>query len=101
MAKYARKKDGCWVDVFTAPGDFPDVETLGRCLPGDAFIAVDDSVRHGDFVDGEAGYISRPAFDEATPPREKTNIEVLLEKVTGLEEKLVTVEAKIDAIAPT
>lgn len=100
MTKYARKKDGCWIDVYSVPGEFPDHETLTRCLPGESFTQVDDAVKHGDFVSGESDFEERASADAPACETPKSDFAVLLEKVAGLEEKLVTVEAKIDAISP-
>jgi len=47
MTKFARKRDGCWIDVFEVPKDFPDIDALNRCLPGGGFVVVDDDLQHG------------------------------------------------------
>ncbi len=64
--KYARNVDGCWIDVFEAPSAaFADLADLERKLGASEFVAVDDAVKHGDFVDGENGFEPRP--EPATP----------------------------------
>ena len=99
MTKYARKKDGCWIDVYTVPGDFPDLATLTRCLPGEPFSEVSDDVRHGDFVDGD-GFIPRSVPEAVSAEPQRPAIDVVLERLSGLEQALGSLEAKIDAIAP-
>jgi hypothetical protein len=59
MTKYARKKVGCWIDVYTVPEQFADVETLARFLPGDESVQVGDEAKHGDFVVGVGGLKTR------------------------------------------
>ena len=56
MTKYARNKDGSWIDVF----DADDASVLERRLGVTGFIQVDDAVKHGDIVVEPDGFISRP-----------------------------------------
>lgn len=60
--KYARKGDSgtTWIDVFNVPGDFPDLSTLNRCLPGFLFQQVDPTTLHGDFVGPGDTTVARP-----------------------------------------
>lgn len=96
--KYARNRDGCWIDVWTVPGDFPDLATLTKCLPGDPFVQVDDAVTHGDFVVGEAGFNPRPAVDDATPDAYDTpDVGQILQQ---LSQKIDALDSKVDALTP-
>lgn len=66
--KYARKREGSWIDVFRVPEDFPDLATLNRCLPFGDFVLVPDALKSGDFTDGTAsGYTARPVNPGPTP----------------------------------
>lgn len=60
--KYARKVGGCWIDVYDVGQGTPfvDVSDLARKLGVTDFLQVDDAVKHGDFVSGDTGHISRP-----------------------------------------
>ena len=70
MAKYARKIGPHWVDVYSVPGDYPDLATLDKCLPGGGFVAVDSGLIHGaahNDGDGSAGTYTNP-IPPAPPP---------------------------------
>lgn len=65
--KYARLKNGFLIDVYSVPGDFPDIETLNRCLPGGGFIEVPSDAVHGAKDNGD-GYYTNPS-QPTTPTR--------------------------------
>lgn len=66
MAKYARKKDGHFIDVFDVPGQFPTLEKLNQCLPGGGFMPVHDGVEHGAAHNGGNG--TEGTYTNPTPP---------------------------------
>jgi hypothetical protein len=68
MTKYARLRDGHLIDVYTAPGDFADLDTLERCLPGDPFIVVPSDAENGARDNGDGTYTNpTPPTPVATP----------------------------------
>lgn len=60
MANYARKADGCWIDVFQVPSEyFSSVSDLEKKLGVTGFFEVDDACIHGDFIGDKDAVIAR------------------------------------------
>jgi hypothetical protein len=73
LMKYARIRDGRYIDVYTAPGDFPDLETLKRCLPGGGFVTVPDDLQNSATDDGDGAYTNPAPADDTPKPNNAGN----------------------------